>query len=250
MTDRTSPLNPFRSATFTPGRAESPLDRDARIARENRARHAEAQRCSWTGCRQRKSRAGLCETHVKRALTELRAVPVEQAHADYVAQAKAETTQVTVAIAQLQADVAARDEYIAQLEERLARISEHRGGDKPRPTDGTIYYVDSGSLIKIGWTADLAKRMRQYPPTARLLATHSGTRADEAHLKKRFAVHCTSGKEWFAHVGPLLEHIDSVVTEHGAPPDVVMGPARTKPPQPRPKAYITTRDHRGRKSTA
>lgn len=85
------------------------------------------------------------------------------------------------------------------------------------PRDGVVYFVKNSGHIKIGWTVDLAKRMRAYPPGSELLACHPGTRADEARLHKRFKVHLSHGREWYPLVPPLIEHIKSIVREHGEP---------------------------------
>lgn len=94
---------------------------------------------------------------------------------------------------------------------------------EPEPTTepaGTVYFVRSGGYIKIGWTSDLAKRMRAYPPDTTLLAVMPGTRKDERATHRRFAHLLTHGREWFPLAPQILEHIDQVVAEHGAPPVV------------------------------
>lgn len=91
---------------------------------------------------------------------------------------------------------------------------------KKPPTEGVIYYIRSGGHIKIGWTSDLAKRMRAYPPDTTLLAVEPGTRKDENRTHKRFAHLLTHGREWFPLAPQILEHIDRVKAEHGEPPQV------------------------------
>lgn len=88
------------------------------------------------------------------------------------------------------------------------------------PTDGTIYYLRSGGYFKIGWTSDLEKRMKGYPPDTQLLATRPGTKADERAIHKRFAHLLSHGREWFPLAGEIQDHIDAVIAEHGAPPVV------------------------------
>lgn len=91
---------------------------------------------------------------------------------------------------------------------------------KQRPVDGTVYYIRSGGYIKIGWTSDLAKRMRAYPPDTTLLAVEPGTRKDERRIHKRFAHLLTHGREWFPLAPQIIEHIERVKAEHGEPPVV------------------------------
>lgn len=102
----------------------------------------------------------------------------------------------------------------------------------PAPRMGTIYFIRVGGHIKIGWTSNLAKRMRQYAPDTILLATCPGTRKDENQLHKRFAVHRTFGREWYALVPPILEHIKSLVREHGEPEAVDFGARPVEVPRP------------------
>ena len=107
-----------------------------------------------------------------------------------------------------------------------------------RPTDGIIYYVQSGGHIKIGWTSDLAKRMRAYPPNCQLLATHPGTRANELKLHKMFAAHRSHGREWYPLVPAILHHIDMMKTKHGEPEGVTFGAKPVTIPQHRDPQYV------------
>lgn len=88
------------------------------------------------------------------------------------------------------------------------------------PEAGTIYFARSGGYVKIGWTSDLGRRMKAYPPDTRLLATMPGTRKDERALHRKFAHLLTYGREWFPLAPQITEHIDRVVREHGEPPTV------------------------------
>lgn len=106
------------------------------------------------------------------------------------------------------------------------------------PRHGVVYYLRSGGYIKIGWASDLGKRMRSYPPDSLLLATHPGTKADESAAHRKFAVHRTHGREWFAMVAPLMQHIDRVRAEHGEPDQVSFAAQPVKVPQPRAKQYV------------
>ena len=69
---------------------------------------------------------------------------------------------------------------------------------------GTIYYIQIEDHIKIGFTADLDVRLSAYPPMARLLATHPGTRQTEAELHQRFSHLLSARREWF-RVMPEIE---------------------------------------------
>lgn len=107
-----------------------------------------------------------------------------------------------------------------------------------QPKTGTIYYLQVGTHIKIGWTQDLSKRMRAYAPNSVLLATHPGTRGDETALHRKFAVWRSHGNEWYPHAPVILQHIDRVKAEHGQPPNVPFGARPVTVPTPRPKQYV------------
>ncbi|MGZ6852485.1 MAG: GIY-YIG nuclease family protein [Mycobacteriaceae bacterium] len=110
-------------------------------------------------------------------------------------------------------------------------------GVKPEKP-GSVYYLRSGGYIKIGWASNLTKRMRSYPPDSVLLATEPGTLQDEARQHKRFAAHRTHGREWYAMVPALMQHIDRVRAEHGEPDLVTFAAQPVTVPQPRPRQYI------------
>lgn len=100
------------------------------------------------------------------------------------------------------------------------------------PGNPVIYYVQVMSHIKIGWTGNLEKRMKSYPPNSELLAVHPGTRSDEQQLHKRFAAHRSHGREWYPLVPPLLEHIKRMVNEHGKPDAIDFGAKPVVVPMP------------------
>lgn len=79
---------------------------------------------------------------------------------------------------------------------------------------GFIYYLQVGEHLKIGYTTDLQRRVREYPPTARLLARHHGTPDDEKELHARFAAFRTSGREWYLDVPEIRAHIGEVNEQH------------------------------------
>lgn len=88
------------------------------------------------------------------------------------------------------------------------------------PATGTVYYLRSGGYFKIGWTSNLEKRMKGYPPDTTLLAIHPGTKKDERRIHKRFAHLISNGREWFVLAPEIHDHIERVIAEHGAPPVV------------------------------
>jgi hypothetical protein len=61
---------------------------------------------------------------------------------------------------------------------------------------GSVYIVQLGEHLKIGWTQSPKIRMRQLKPDAVLLCKQ-GTRQDETRLHHRFAQHLRKGREYF-----------------------------------------------------
>lgn len=93
--------------------------------------------------------------------------------------------------------------------------------DAPKVSlDGTVYMLRCGGYVKIGWTSDLANRMRAYQPDSQLLATMPGTRKDENRLHKRFAHLRTHGREWYSIAPQITEYAQILVAKHGQPDPV------------------------------
>lgn len=114
-----------------------------------------------------------------------------------------------------------------------------------RPAAGVIYFIKTGPHIKIGWTSNLDRRLRSFPPSSELMAVQPGTRADEAALHRKFAVHRTHGREWYPLANELIYHIRRIVAEYGDPPAVAAGAKLVEVPQPRPKQYTSIRPRSG-----
>lgn len=84
-------------------------------------------------------------------------------------------------------------------------------------TDGWVYYLLVGDLIKIGFASDVRKRLRSYPPNTELLAVEPGDRALEKRRHQQFDEHLQRGREWFADVPEIRTWICTVCDEHGDP---------------------------------
>lgn len=85
------------------------------------------------------------------------------------------------------------------------------------------------------WMREGNVRLRQYPPTAVLLATRPGTRLDEKALHGQFAAYLHAGREWFRDVPELRDHINGVIAEHGAPEKNPLGrPTKRQPRKVKP----------------
>lgn len=115
-----------------------------------------------------------------------------------------ETARQRIALAKEEARERARAEEAARAEASL------------------VYYVmrDSDSLIKIGTSRTLAKRLvtlkRESGPL-RLITTEGGTHKEETALHRRFADLRAEG-EWFRPELPLLEHVHVLMRERPLEP--------------------------------
>jgi len=146
------------------------------------------------------------------------------------------------------ADLAEVEHLLAAQQRRINALESQSTASKtPVPTDGTIYFLRVGGYIKIGWTSDLAKRMRAYSPDTILLATHPGTRKDEHRLHKMFAAHRTHGREWYAMTPSIMHHIEQVASEHGTPDPVTFAARPVEIPQSRQVEAVTPRGWTGRR---
>lgn len=96
--------------------------------------------------------------------------------------------------------------------ERTAAIVATRG-DQP----GWIYYLHTDGKVKIGYSADVTKRLRAYTPGFELLAVHPGTPDLEKRIHRDFDAHRVAGREWFRPADEILDHCAKVRTEHGDP---------------------------------
>lgn len=133
--------------------------------------------------------------------------PLCWTHAEMVADAVNESR--VPAATRAKADAAIRRRREA---ERAAKAAESRG-QQP----GWIYYVRVGDRVKIGYSADVKRRMRAYPPDSHLLAVHPGTRQLETEMHQRFAGSRAAGREWFRETPDLAEHVAQVVAKFGDP---------------------------------
>lgn len=99
-------------------------------------------------------------------------------------------------------------------------------------TAGTVYYLRIGDHVKVGWASDLAARLKAYPPTAELLATHPGTPATEREVHSLLTAHLIAGREWYSADPEVLAHIGRVIAEMGRPPDPFAQRRKVDKPSP------------------
>lgn len=102
-----------------------------------------------------------------------------------------------------------RDEE-ALAAEWLRKYREEERLAKSRTRPVTIYYLQVGSLIKIGYSEYLESRLRAYPPDTKVLATHPGTPELEQSIHHKFFNHLSHGREWFTPSPEIDKHIQEV----------------------------------------
>ena len=92
----------------------------------------------------------------------------------------------------------------------IAEQEERKAADRAKQielakTHGWIYFLELDDKIKVGWTANLAQRLKSYPPHARMVVEYEGTRADERDLHRTLRVSLVAGREWYARTPQVLE---------------------------------------------
>lgn len=96
---------------------------------------------------------------------------------------------------------------VRAMEQSRAQQAERK---RHSTTVEVVYYAQVGHRIKIGYTTNLASRIRSYPPGTRLLAYEPGDLAVEAQRHAQFADDLEAGREWFAPSERLIAHINSI----------------------------------------
>ena len=104
---------------------------------------------------------------------------------------------------------------------------------------GWVYYIRMGDHIKIGYSIDVAQRMRAYPPNAELLAAHPGTELLEKQIHQKFREHLARGREWFHPADEVMAHIASVVERFGDQSHQAYEYTRPKTQEERVEAMFT-----------
>lgn len=86
-------------------------------------------------------------------------------------------------------------------------------------TGEVVYYIRREGLIKIGWTRNLAARMRRLRPDE-LLAVEPGNLPLETGRHRQFAAHRAAhagGREWYLPSPELLDHITRLTSIYDLP---------------------------------
>ncbi|MEU3255928.1 GIY-YIG nuclease family protein [Streptomyces sp. NPDC006997] len=105
-------------------------------------------------------------------------------------------------------EIAERDRRLQQLRTPAARQQARQQADQE--AHGIVYFVRSGTAVKIGKTLHLAQRMRDInAPETELLATEPGYTRRERELHRTFARYRLNG-EWFRLTAPLIAYINDL----------------------------------------
>lgn len=136
-------------------------------------------------------------------------------------------------------------ELEAEVKE-LTALPPSKRRKRTAPEDGHVYIMLSNSIVKIGWTSDVERRMREYGPGIRILAVMPGTRKDETRLHKKFADLRANRREWFSYHPRIMEEVERIVREHGDPSPELNEPMVTKRiVGPRLNGPMRVKDYRG-----
>lgn len=100
---------------------------------------------------------------------------------------------------------------------------------------GSLYYLRCDGYIKIGYASGLAARMKQYPPSAQLLAARPGNRYEEQCEHQLLRNHRAYRREWYHPTPPVLERIDQVIAQYGPLPEVAKRPIQYAEERPQPR---------------
>ena len=71
-----------------------------------------------------------------------------------------------------------------------------------------LYLIKSGKYIKIGYTQNLEKRLKEYSthnPDYEILDTRKGTRSDETYLHKLLSKYRVDKTEWFSYSNYIIK---------------------------------------------
>lgn len=107
-----------------------------------------------------------------------------------------------------------------------------------------IYIVKVGDLIKIGFSRDVKRRLRQYSPGTEVLAVAPGAPSIERYLHRKFAHFLVSGREWFTDAEPIRDLVQELNDKYGYPDDeMITGPAERVSPQEKQLARDARKPH-------
>lgn len=120
-----------------------------------------------------------------------------------------------------------------QREARLLKDEARRAG--VRQEQGWVYFLELDDKIKVGWTSNLEKRLKSYPPHARMVVEYPATRADERDLHRTLKTELVAGREWYGRTPLVLRCMrEAQLTEDRRRADAYAAEVAARPPNPAP----------------
>lgn len=104
---------------------------------------------------------------------------------------------------------------LARKERYMQKVLEGKLPDED--VTGMVYYLRINGQIKIGYTANLRQRSRNYPPGSELLAYEPATKFTERERHQDFHRDLVKGREWFRESEALVQHMAALREVHGLP---------------------------------
>lgn len=141
-------------------------------------------------------------------------LPVCREHAEIIAEvmAPADSYETAKALLRGEANAALLNARRRREAEKARDLAASRGNQP-----GWIYYVLTDGKVKIGYSAQVTRRLRAYPPGSEVLAVHPGTPDLEKRIHQDFDAYRVAGREWFSPADEILTHCATIREQHGNP---------------------------------
>lgn len=101
-------------------------------------------------------------------------------------------------------------------------MTAHRASQRLAALGTVLYAVEIGDEIKIGYTANVVRRIDRHRSKTRrpcrLLAIRFGTRDDERAVHRSLRRHLAHGHEWYRPTPEVLDLVNQWRSELGQPP--------------------------------
>jgi hypothetical protein len=124
-------------------------------------------------------------------------------------------------------------ESAIQREARQLADEARRAG--VRQQMGWVYFLELDDKIKVGWTSNLEKRLRSYPPHARMVVEYPATRADERDLHRTLRTELVAGREWYGRTPLVLRCMrEAQLAENRRRTEEYAAEVAARPPNPPP----------------
>lgn len=142
----------------------------------------------------------------------------EQYHARHVYMCQEHALQVWATVQEMIDPATLRDiayDRVAPDEEKNPELYE------PIPISesaGVVYFIRVGDLIKVGFSSDLSRRMKAYPPDAEVLAYYSGSFAEEQQTHQLLSAHRAKRREWYHPTPEVMAAVEDAKARQAQEP--------------------------------